>query len=261
MNAEIEPFRRPQPFKRRKVYVALPAFNEEAGIGRLLTRIDEAMQEAGQPYQVVVVNDGSKDRTAEVVSEYSKSMPVTLKEHTANQGLGATIRDGLVAAADLAEDRDIIVTMDADDTHTPGLIVRMVRMISEGYDVIVASRYQPGARTVGVPAYRRLVSYFASIVFRVVLPIKGLRDFTCGYRAYRGEVIKRAIKEYGPRFVDQEGFQCMVDILLKLRNLHLLFGEVPLVLRYDYKEGASKMKVGSTIVRTLALVVRRRFVS
>jgi dolichol-phosphate mannosyltransferase len=63
-----------------------------------------------------------------------------------------------------------------------------------------------------------------------------------------------------PRFFDQDGFQVMVDILLKLRrNRDLIFGEVPLILRYDLKEGSSKMDVGGTIVATLGLMGRRRF--
>src|SRR4030067_1016847 len=57
--------------------------------------------------------------------------------------------DGLVAAAGTAGDRDIIITMDADDTHAPGLILHMVRMISEGHDVVIASRYRSGSRTIG----------------------------------------------------------------------------------------------------------------
>jgi dolichol-phosphate mannosyltransferase len=148
--------------------------------------------------------------------------------------------------------------MDADDTHAPGLILRMVRMITEGHDVVIASRYRPGARTVGVPWPRRLLSRAGSLLFRVFLPIDGVRDFTCGYRAYRAEVIQRALAEHGARLVDQDGFQCMVDLLLKLRGRGLVFGEVPVVLRYDLKQGASKMKVARTAASTLALLVRRR---
>lgn len=247
------------PRRRRLVYVVLPAYNEEKCLGRLLDRIDEAMFEAGQPYQVIVIDDGSRDRTAAIAAEYAAKMPVTVIRHDANRGLGATLRDGLDAAAELAGENDIIVTMDADDTHTPGLILRMVRMITEGHDVVIASRYQPGSRIRGVSLLRRIVSYWGSLLFRIVLPINGVKDFTCGFRAYRGGVIKRAIAEYGDAFIDQEGFQCMVDILLKLRKWNLLFGEVPLVLRYDFKEGESKMNMGRTMRRTLALIARRRF--
>lgn len=244
---------------RLKVIVVLPAYNEEACLARLLDRIDEAMFEANQPYQVLVVDDGSSDRTAEIARSFCGRMPLILVQHAVNEGLGGTIKDGLLRAAQEARDKDVIITMDADDTHTPGLILRMLRMINEGHDVVIASRYQPGARVLGVPWFRRQLSNCASLLFRIVMPISGVRDYTCGYRAYRGQVIKQAIEQYGQSFVDQEGFQCMVDILLKLRKLDLIFGEVPFILRYDFKQGPSKMNVGRTITRTLMLMLKRKF--
>lgn len=247
------------PRNLRKTYIVLPAYNEEAAIGSLLHRIDEAMCEASLPYQVILVDDGSQDETVAIVRECAKRMPIVLEQHPHNLGFGPTVRDGLTAATKLAEDQDIIVTMDADDTHTPGLILEMAQMISEGHDVVIASRYRHGARTVGVPLPRALLSRSASLVFRVLFPTPGVRDFTSGYRAYRAQVIKGAFAQYGERFLDQQGFQCMVDILLKLRLMDLNFSEVPCILRYDRKEGESKMKVFRTALDTLRLILRRRF--
>ena len=129
---------------------------------------------------------------------------------------------------------------------------------SEGHDVVIASRYREGSRAVGVPLLRRVMSTGASWLFRTVFPIHGVRDYTCGYRAYRAQVLKDAIARYGDQFFDQDGFQCMVDILLKLSRMHLIFGEVPFILRYDYKEGSSKMNVGKTVRDTLGLMWKRR---
>jgi dolichol-phosphate mannosyltransferase len=99
----------------------------------------------------------------------------------------------------------------------------------------------------------------ASWLFRVVFPIKGIKDYTSGYRAYKAGVLQDALN-HDPAFFDQEGFQAMVDVLLKLRRDHtLIFGEAPLILRYDMKEGESKMDVGATVSNTLKLMVRRRF--
>jgi dolichol-phosphate mannosyltransferase len=249
------PPRRP----RRRVHVVLPAFNEEAGIARLLDRIDESMEESGLAYHVVVVDDGSRDRTPQILRQYAERLPLTIVQHPVNLGLGVAIRDGLIEAQRQAADADVIVTMDADDTHAPGLILRMVRMIREGHDVVIASRYQRGSRTIGVPMSRRFLSYWGSWLLRVLFPTRGVRDYTCGYRAYRVEVLRTAIERYGPGFLDQDGFQCMVDILLKLRRMDLVFGEVPVILRYDWKEGGTKMKVAETIWKTLLLLARARF--
>lgn len=242
----------------RKIWVVLPAYNEAARIGVLLDRIDEAMVEESLCYEVIVVDDGSTDATAAIVRERGEAAPITLIQHERNEGLGATTRDGVFAAAERAAARDVIVTMDADDTHTPGLILRMVRMIREGHDVVIASRYQPGARVVGVPFARRCLSWGGSWMVRLLFPTPNVRDFTCGFRTYRAGLLQEAIRRFGPDLVGQSGFQCMVDILLHLRRMDAIFGEVPIILRYDLKEGASKMNVGETIVQTLALLLRRR---
>lgn len=244
--------------RRSRVLVVLPAYNEEANIGSLLDRLDESMGNAFLPYEAIVIDDGSRDRTGEVLSACAGKFPVTIVRHAQNQGLGATIRDGLVFAAQRAHQTDIIITMDADESHTPGLILRMVRMIQEGHDVIIASRYQPGSRTYGVPTYRRILSYGASCLFRILFPIQGVHDFTCGYRAYRAGILQKALATYGDHFIDLSGFQSMVDILLKLRRLPVIFGEVPLILRYDLKAGASKMRVARTAAQTFRLIFKRR---
>ncbi|MEQ9379920.1 MAG: glycosyltransferase [Pirellulales bacterium] len=243
---------------RRTVFVVLPIYNEEARLGQLLDRIDEELYNASVKYRFVLVDDGSQDKTPRIIEERIERFPIELATHETNQGLGVTIRDGLQLAAKLAAPNDVIVTMDADDTHTPGLVLRMIRMISEGHDVVIASRYRPGSRVIGVPVFRRMLSYGASLLLRVLFPTSGVRDYTCGYRAYRASAIQAAIAQYGDDFLNQDGFQCMVDILLKLRRMDVIFAEVPFILRYDLKEGATKMRVGSTIRKTLALVFRRR---
>lgn len=240
------------------VIVTLPAYNEEAALPLLLERIRESMEEAGFDYRVIVVNDGSADGTAAAIDALKGSMPLERVDHETNRGLGEAVRTGLLHALEGASERDIIVTMDSDNTHTPGLIAGMVRGIREGNDVVIASRFRPGARIMGVPFYRRVLSTGASLVFRAAFPTRNVRDFTSGYRAYRASVLLRAFETYGEQFVAESGFSCMVDILLKLRKLDAIMTELPLVLRYDFKYGVSKMMVLRTIGDTLGLLLSRR---
>ena len=244
--------------RRSHIIVVLPAYNEEANIGSLLRRIFEALNDEQLGFSVIVVNDGSSDRTEQILEEMGRELPLIVDHHESNQGLGPTLRDGLRRAAEVAGERDIIVTMDADESHTPGLMLRMVRMIREGYDVVIASRYQPGSRIYGLSLRRRIVSRLASWLMRVVFPTPGVSDYTCGYRAYRAEALKQAYALYGDELVNQGGFQCMVDVLLKLRRLPLIFGEVPMVLRYDLKRGNSKMRIIHTAAGTLRLLWLRK---
>ena len=243
----------------RRVIVALPAFNEEAAIGVLLERITQSLDSQPLRYKIVVVDDGSSDQTAEVVRDFSEHASVQLVQHQINQGLGTALRTAFDESLRQANDNDIILTMDADNTHPPELMHRMIQLIEEGHDVIIASRFERGARVVGVPFHRHLLSIGAKYLFAGLMPIKGVRDYTCGYRAYRASVLKAAIEEHGENFVSESGFSCMVDVLLKLRRQKPIISEVPLVLRYDHKGNPSKMKVVRTIMQTLRLVVSRRF--
>ena len=164
------------------LYILLPAYNEEQALAALLPRIRQVMQQHRLTARVIIVDDGSADRTAEVARSCGADEVLT---HPKNMGLAAGLRTGLSHIVSVAQPDDIIVAMDADNTHNPGLVPRMVQRIDEGFDVVIASRYQPGARVVGVPATRRFLSDLGGWVYRALTPIPGVRDYTCGYRAYR----------------------------------------------------------------------------
>ncbi len=240
------------------IIVVLPAYNEAECIGALLDSFCLALEEEGKPCRFIIVDDGSSDSTFEIVKNYSKKLNIDLIEHSHNKGLAEAMKTGLIRAVNTSTDRDVIITMDADNSHLPGLMFRMERLLREGSDVIIASRYQDGARVRGLSSVRQMLSYCASLLFRLILPIPGVRDYTCGYRAYRAQLIKSAFRDYGDQFISEPGFSCMVDIILKLRKYDPIFTEVPLILRYDQKLSSSKMDVKRTILQTLRLLVKRR---
>lgn len=244
------------------IVIALPAYNEEIALPLLLERIAAlSEQHFNHQVRVIVVDDGSADRTAEVTRAFAaqSALSVELAPHDVNRGLGEAIKTGLRAALAVAGPNDIIVTMDSDDTHLPGLIPRMAQLIEEGNDVVIASRYQRGARMIGIPWYRQMLSGGLSVLFQLAYPIPGARDYSCGYRAYRPAQLQAGFARWSDQFVSEAGFACMVDILMKLHMLGAIVTEVPMVLRYDRKPGATKMPVRKTIVQTFALLLRRRF--
>ncbi|MGH7785657.1 MAG: glycosyltransferase, partial [Candidatus Binatia bacterium] len=169
-------------------------------------------------------------------------------------GLGAALRDGLGAALARAAADDVVVTMDADDTHAPDLIPAMLAQLDAGADVVIASRFVRGASVLGVPAGRRALSRAASWLLRLRRPTRGVRDYTCGYRAYRVSLLRAATAQYGDQLIAEAGFQCMLALLLRLRAMRARFAEVPLVLHYDRKRGVSKMDVARTVRDSLRLL-------
>ena len=238
------------------IVVVLPAFNEAEALPPLLAKLARLRTQRTLALRVIIVDDGSSDGTADV--ETVGDLPLRVVRHDVNLGLGEAIKTGLLAAVKEAGDEDVVVLMDADDTHSPALIQRMVDRIEEGSDVVIASRYLPESRVAGLSGWRSLLSAGAAWLFRLLLPVPGVRDYTCGYRAYRAAVLRDAFARWGADFVDQPGFSCNVDILLKLSRLPIVFAEVPLILRYDRKPGASKMNVGRTALQTLRLIARYR---
>ncbi len=238
------------------IYIVLPAYNEEVGLPLLLQSIRRVMEEADLPYEVIVVDDGSGDGTWGVIEASIAALPVRGIRQRENRGLAEALRSGLQAAIEKATADDVIVTMDADNTHAPGLVMRMLTLLREGDDVVIASRYVAGARTLGVPLHRRVLSRAAGLLLKAAFPIKGVRDYTCGFRAYRAAVLKDVFRRYPDDLFGEKGFSCMVGLLLRLRELNPIMAEVPMLLRYDRKHGMSKMKVVENSLATLELVIR-----
>lgn len=246
-----------------KLWMVLPAYNEEANLVPLLNNLETVfaqLVERGHERAYVIVDDGSRDATPRILAEQAARLPIDIITHSPNQGLGFTIRDGLRRAADHAAPTDIIFAMDADNTHPSELLLTMTERIAAGDDLVIASRYRKGAEVVGLHWFRRFMSWGARMLFQTVFPIPGVRDYTCGYRAYRAGLLQEAFRRYGDRFIEYQGFHSMADILLKLSFLRPTISEVPMVLRYDLKQGDTKMRVGRTVLATLKLLLRRRFV-
>ncbi len=246
--------------KKTKIHIVLPAYNEEASLPNLLERLDFAFQDDNLFGEIIVVNDGSTDKTAEIARNFQGTTKVRLIDQQPNRGLAETIKNGLFTTlADCHGEEDIIIVMDADNSHSPGLMFRMINLVREGCDIVIASRYQKGARVRGLSRFRRLLSFGASILFRLLVGIPEVKDYTCGYRAYKAVLLKKAMTHYKEDFIRQTGFACMIEILLRVQKFDPIIGEVPLILRYDMKESASKMKIVKTIKQTLTMLFRYKF--
>ena len=102
-----------------KITVVLPAYNEEQDLPPLLDRIGWALGNTKNAFQILVVDDGSTDRTAAVAEAAAEKLPIRLLKHSRNKGLGAAIRTGLQEAS---REDGAVITMDADNSHDPALI-------------------------------------------------------------------------------------------------------------------------------------------
>ena len=236
------------------IYILLPAYNEEESLPMLMPKLKNVLENKDEPYKLLVCDDGSSDNTYEMLLKYSKSIPIEIIRHELNRGLGESIRDLFERAVKISEEDDVIVRLDCDDTHEPKIIPDLVSKVREGYDVVIASRFAKGGGQEGVSSYRAFISNGANLFMKFFFPISGLREYTCGFRAFNPKKIKEAISFYGNDFIQLKGlgFTCTLEKMVKLKILNAKFGEVPFVLRYDQKVSSSKM-VGS--VTTLGYFV------
>jgi dolichol-phosphate mannosyltransferase len=241
-----------------RLILGLPAYNEEIALPRLLARIEKLAASLRNALTVVVYDDGSTDATANIARQWQQHMALVLIDGGRNKGLGAGLRALTDYAIESGGDDDVLVVMDCDDTHDPAQISDMLAAMAKGAEAVIASRFARGARITGVPALRRLTAIGVVCLFKLVHPVKGVWDYTCGYRSYNVGALRTAARRYRVGLVEEKGFACMTELLLKLNAAGLRFAEIPLQLRYDQKPTPSKMDVSGNIGRMLGLLVRWR---
>lgn len=245
-----------------EITVMLPAFNEENDLEQLVCEWqllkNKIVEEFSLALKIVVVNDGSKDNTQEIGARLQQEYDnFTLVNHERNKGLGEAVKTGITYILNNCESSIYTCLMDCDNTHNPKYVLDMIqKMRAEAADVVIASRYQKGAEIKGVSKLRLLTSEGAKYVYSMFLRVKNVRDYTCGYRLYNNEMLQVAYKRFGDKLVEERGFSCMAELLYKLYACGAKFAEVPFELRYDFKNGASKMKVIKTSLDSFKLIRR-----
>lgn len=243
------------------ITLTLPAYNESAAIAPLVKRAGGVLAGLRPEWHIIVVDDGSKDDTAAQVEAIAAEQPrVRLVKHGVNKGLGAALVTGMMSAIETsAGPEHLVVFMDADLTHPPETIAEMIKAAEAGADLVIASRFQPGSEQHGVPAFRRLMSWGARHMFRSLLRLPGVHDYTCGFRGFRASLIEAGIERFGKDgLVTRKGFACTDELLVHLSMLGPKIVEVPFILRYDLKPSPSKMKLGATIMETLKVMLEHR---
>lgn len=229
------------------IYILLCAYNEEESIEKLLRSIKEVFKKNEHYYKIIVVDDGSSDQTASLTEKYSQTMPVELLKNPVNLGLGASLKNGFEYLVKIISDKDLIITLDSDNTHDPRLFAKLIEKAGEGFDIVIASRFASGGQEIGLSLFRKILSRGAYIYLKLLFNIPGVKDYTCGYRIYSADIIKKGFEKYGSKLIENSGFVCMAELLIKLSNLTSKIAETGLVLRYDQKMTPSKMKLFNTI--------------
>lgn len=227
-----------------RTVVVLPTFNEAENIVGILRAVRQAVPDA----DVLVVDDNSPDGTAALAEEAASELGrVKVLRRAGKQGLGAAYRHGFVTAFD--EGYDAIVSMDSDFSHDPEVIPIMLRLVADGADAVIGSRYVPGGATVDWPLRRRLLSRWGNRYTAAVLRLP-VRDCTSGFRVYRAA----ALQSINPASTTAEGYAFLTELVRKLIATGSTIVETPIVFR-DRQFGTSKMS-GRIIAESMLLVTK-----
>ncbi|MEM2105310.1 MAG: glycosyltransferase family 2 protein [Candidatus Bathyarchaeia archaeon] len=241
-----------------KCYVVLPCFNEEKNIKQLIQEIDATLKPHIQ-YEIIAVNDGSRDKTGEVLKDLSTDYPIRVLLHDTNMGLGAALKTGLVEAANLACDNDFVVTMDSDNTHNPKHVLDMLNFAFDA-DIVVGSRYVDGGKQLNVPLHRVILSRGINFLVKSIFGLQ-VRDATSGFRCFKARLLKVLCSAFRDKLIESKGFVASLELLLKAVRFGGTVKEVPILLDYGKKGGVSKMRLLSTAFGYLSLIFKFKFLN
>jgi dolichol-phosphate mannosyltransferase len=226
--------------------IVLPTYNEAENVSAILDRI---LRTACHP-DVLVVDDSSPDGTGKIVEDFARTQPrVRLHTRTEKAGLGRAYLDGFGVAMGGGR-YDVVVQMDADGSHDPADVDRLVAALADG-DLAIGSRYVPGGSVEGWARHRLVLSRGGNVYAKVVLGV-GIRDLTGGFKAWRAPLLARVIA--AATMSDGYGFQ--IETTVRALSLQARVVEVPITFR-ERVAGQSKMST-NIVFEALRTVPRLR---
>ena len=214
--------------------VIIPTYNEIENISNML----DTVMNLNEGFDVLIVDDGSPDGTAQVVREKIDAYGgrIHLEERTGKLGLGTAYIHGFKWA--LARGYEYIFEMDCDFSHDPNDLARLKKACEDGADLSIGSRYVKGVNVVNWPMSRVLLSYFASVYVRFITGMP-IQDATAGFKCYKRATLE-GINLDKIHFV---GYAFQIEMKFKVWQRKMPIVEVPVIFT-DRTEGQSKMSSG-----------------
>lgn len=244
----------------KKTFVIVPTFNEVENLPTLIKEISElpttrseiatpALRDSNYQLSILIVDDNSPDGTGELAEKLRSKYPnLEVLHRRRKEGLGRAYLAGFSYV--LTKGAELVVEMDADGSHNPGELPRLLEAAST-FDVVVGSRYVAGG-SVDYPWYRVLISKLANGFANFVLRL-GVKDATAGFKVYRRAVVELFLKDD----FSSSGYSFQVETLLRAKRAGFKIKEIPITFS-DRMRGASKMRLKEVIEGSLD-ILRLRF--
>lgn len=220
--------------------IVVPAFNEEARIGRSVNHLVAWLSARSHTWEIRVVDDGSRDRTAAVVSDIAAGESRVVLQREPHRGKGGAVRAGMLAARS-----DLRFMCDADLSMPLTEVDRFCGLVPARFDVVIGSRQGAGARRVGEPAYRHVMGrIFNRLVQQAAVP--GIDDTQCGFKMFTGRAADAIFSR-----VTLAGWAFDVEALVIARQLGLRMHEMPIEWHYGERSQVSAVRDSVLMVRDL----------
>jgi dolichol-phosphate mannosyltransferase len=212
-----------------RVVIVMPTYNERQNLEIMAGRIRESTPDA----DMLVVDDNSPDGTGDLADKLAEGdSHVQVMHRTEKAGLGRAYIAGFTWA--LEHGYDVIVEMDADGSHRPEDLPKLLRALPDA-DAVIGSRYVPGGTVVNWPKSREFLSRGANVYNRIMLGVR-VKDATGGFRAYKADTLRKLNLSN----IESAGYCFQIDMTLRVLQAGLRLTEVPITF-VERERGSSKM--------------------
>lgn len=217
--------------KTSKVTIILPTYREEENISEIITNIEGL----GLNATILVIDDSSPDKTEDKVKELQQKYGnITFLKRPHKMGLGTAITDGFNFLLSLQDPPDYIITMDADRSHNPNDIPKLLEKARDGNDLVIGSRYCKGGKIKGWKKTRLIISKTANKIAHAIIKLP-ISDYTSGYRCYSKNYIKKAISQ-----LHSQTYEIQIETLRQAKLQGSSVSEIPITFE-NRKKGKSKL--------------------
>jgi dolichol-phosphate mannosyltransferase len=214
-----------------EVVVLLPTYCEAENIEKIIYDIQNLKLNS----IIIIIDDSSPDGTADIVRKLQEnSKNIILLERPCKMGLGTAIIDGFHILPSILKLSKYIIAMDADYSHNPQDIPRLLELAKKGYDIVVGSRYCQKGEVKGWKPIRLLISKTANKITGVLIKLP-LNDFTSGFRCYSQEYISKTLPK-----LHSQTYEIQIETLRQAKLQNCKIGEIPIVFE-NRKKGKSKL--------------------
>jgi dolichol-phosphate mannosyltransferase len=243
------------------IKIIICAYNEEQNLQKLLTDLTQQLELLQREFEIIFCLDGTNDNSKTIISIFSQKYKITILPESNKRGLGIAYKKIFKYLLENSLEEDLIISLDADNTHNPKQISSMIEYFEENkLELLIASRFFEKSYISSFPIYRQLISKSTSLILKNLFNIKNINqqdvmDYTSGYRIYSHKILKKLYEKYQDNFICEPEFTYTCEILIKISKLTNQIGEIAIHYDYHKKIGKSKMRIVQNLIRLIAMII------